>query len=319
MKKIKIGSRDSKLAMAQSYWVRDKLLEKYPYIEVEILEIKTKGDKILDQALSKIGDKGLFTKELENELLAGNIDLAVHSMKDLPTNLPEGLEIICTSLREDVRDVVCIAEHAKAKGYKRIEDCKTIASSSLRRVAQLKRKYPDKNFVDIRGNLQTRFKKLDDEANNIDAVILAAAGLHRLDMQERISQYLDPQEILPAVGQGALGIEMVDEAQPSFRTDVRNLLRSVINDDQTEKIVKAERAYLRTLEGGCQVPVGIFANLIDLDEKNLKLLGMVSSLDGKEYISDTIQGHLDDCEKLGNELAQRLLEKGAQEILSSIR
>ena len=311
IKQLKIGSRDSKLALIQSYWVRERLLEKYPELKIEIIEIKTQGDKILDIALSKIGDKGLFTKELETELLAGTIDLAVHSMKDLPTQLPKGLEIVATSIREDVRDVVCLSEHALARGIKSIDQAQTIATSSLRRVAQLKHKYPDKNFVDMRGNLQTRFTKLDDPINNIDAIILAAAGLHRLGLEPRISQYLDPKEILPAVGQGALGIEIASSCD-----DLKELLRAALNSHEDELAIKSERAFLRTLEGGCQVPIGTYT---EIGVGSIKLTALVLSLDGTQSIRESISGKLEQAEKLGYELGYRMMKAGAGEILKGIR
>lgn len=310
MKTLKIGSRDSKLALIQSHWVRDRLLEKYPDLKVEIIEIKTQGDKILDVALSKIGDKGLFTKELETELLAGTIDLAVHSMKDLPTMLPKGLEIIATSIREDVRDVICLSQSALAKGIKSIDQAQTIATSSLRRIAQLKSKYPHMKFIDMRGNLQTRFKKLD-ETEGLDAMVLAAAGLHRLGLESRIAEYLDPREILPAVGQGALGIEIA-----SAREDLKELLRAALNSIEDEFAIKSERAFLRTLEGGCQVPIGAYS---EIGVGSIKLTGIVVSLDGDQAIKESISGKLDQAEKLGYELGYKFMKAGAGEILRGIR
>jgi hydroxymethylbilane synthase len=311
IKKLTIGSRDSKLALVQTEWVRDELLEAYPGLEIQIKEIKTQGDKILDLALSKIGDKALFTKELENELLAGTIDLAVHSMKDLPTQLPEGLEIVCTSLREDVRDVVCFSEHARARNIESIDQARVIATSSLRRIAQLKGLYPDKEFVDIRGNLQTRFKKLNDPENNIDALILAAAGIHRLGEENLIDEYLDPHEIFPAVGQGALALEI-----KSGRDDLREFLRDAINSERDEYMVMAERSFLRRLEGGCQVPIGVYS---EEEEGSLVLQGIVSSLDGVDAVAGLVGGPITDAEELGIELAEMLLEEGADELLSTIR
>lgn len=310
-KVLRIGSRDSKLALIQSHWVRERLLEKYPDLQIEIIEIKTQGDKVLDVALSKIGDKGLFTKELETELLAQTIDLAVHSMKDLPTQLPAGLDIVATSVREDVRDVVCLSEHALARGIKSIDEVKVVATSSLRRVAQLKCKYPHIHFTDMRGNLQTRFKKLDDSSNGFDCMILAAAGLHRLGLEPRISQYLDPQEILPAVGQGALGIEIA-----SARDDLKELLRNALNSVEDEFAIKSERAFLRTLEGGCQVPIGAYA---EIGVGSIKLTGLVSSLDGTQSIRESISGKLEEAEKLGYQLGYMFMKAGAGEILKGIR
>ncbi len=309
-KTLKIGTRDSKLALIQSHWVREHLLNQYPNFKIEIIEIKTQGDIILDVALSKIGDKGLFTKELENELLAGTIDLAVHSMKDLPTQLPKGLEIIATSIREDVRDVVCLSQQALARGIKSIDQAKTVATSSLRRVSQLKRKYPNINFIDMRGNLQTRLKKLD-ETEGLDAIVLAAAGLHRSGLELRINEYLDPREILPAVGQGALGMEIA-----SARDDLKELLRDALNSQEDEFAIKAERAFLRTLEGGCQVPIGAYS---EFGVDSIKLTGIVASLDGSQYIKESISGKLEQAEKLGYELGYRVMKAGAGEILKGIR
>ncbi len=311
LKTLTIGTRDSKLALVQTHWVRDCLLAKHPDLKIEIKEIKTRGDVILDVALSKIGDKGLFTKELENELLAGTIDLAVHSMKDLPTQLPKGLEIVATSVREDVRDVLCLSEQALTKGLKNISQVKRIATSSLRRIAQLKHLYPSIEFIDIRGNLQTRFKKLDDPSNNLDGMILAAAGLHRLGLESRISEYLDPLEVLPAVGQGALGIEI-----SSARADLKEFLRAALNSSDDELRILSERAFLRTLEGGCQVPIGAYT---ELGVGTIKLTGVVVSLDGTEYVRESISGKLEQAEKLGYELGFLIRKAGAGEILAGIR
>ena len=305
-KKLKIGSRESKLALIQTDWVKAKLQEKYPDLEIEVIKIKTQGDKILDTALSKIGDKALFTKELENKLLDETIDLAVHSMKDLPTVLPDGLEICATSEREDVRDVVC---YSKYSGVSSLDQAKTIATSSLRRTAQLKSYFPKADFVDIRGNLQTRFQKLNDEANAIDALILAAAGIKRLGDKDLIDQYLDPYEVLPAVGQGALAVEI-----KSNRSDLKAMIRNAVNDEITEKTIYIEREFLRTLEGGCQVPIGCYSEYSD-DE--FLITGLVSNLDGSEQItrSRKSKDHLD----LGKNLAQELIEAGAKDLLNSIR
>lgn len=311
IKKIKIGSRDSKLAMVQTHWVAIELEQFYPDLEIEITKIKTQGDKILDVALSKIGDKGLFTKELETELLAGTIDLAVHSMKDLPTRLPDGLEIAVTSKREDIRDVVCMSEHALKRGVNDISKAKVVATSSLRRVSQLKNIYPHVEFVDMRGNLQTRFSKLDDPANNIDAIVLAAAGINRLGLESRINQYLDPEEILPAVGQGALAIEI-----KSGNPELREFLRKALNSNTDEKIVSAERAFLRKLEGGCQVPIGVYSTE---EDGALVMRGMVASLDGIEVIWSSIVGDINTAEALGVQLAHDLIEQGADKILKQIR
>jgi hydroxymethylbilane synthase len=309
IKKLKIGSRESKLALVQSEWVRNKLLQAQPDLEIEIIKIKTQGDIILDTALSKIGDKALFTKELENKLIDETIDLAVHSMKDLPTVLPEGLEICATSEREDVRDVACFSQQAKADGICSLDSARTIATSSLRRTAQLKSYFPKARFVDIRGNLQTRFKKLESKENGIDALILAAAGIKRLGEEHLIDQYLDPYELLPAVGQGALAVEI-----KSDREDLRQFIRSAVNDAETEKIIHIEREFLRTLEGGCQVPIGVYC---EYQDKEFLITGLVSNLDGSEQIvrSQKSTEHTG----LGQALAQEMIESGASDILKAIR
>ncbi|MDA0771594.1 MAG: hydroxymethylbilane synthase [Cyanobacteria bacterium] len=309
---LRIGTRDSKLALVQTRWVRDILLLQYPDLAIEIIEIKTQGDKILDIALSKIGDKALFTKELENELLLGTIDLAVHSMKDLPTQLPKGLEICVTSTREDIRDVVCFSGYS---GVVSLKQAKTIGTSSLRRIAQLQNKYPQINFVDIRGNLQTRFKKLNNPANGFDGIVLAAAGLNRLGMQDSIGEYLNPLEILPAVGQGALAIEI-----KSGRDDLTEFLRKSLNSPVDEAIVKAERAFLRRLEGGCQVPIGVYSTLRGFGENALiEIVGIVASLDGSQIIRLEHSGSVTQPERLGQELAEQFLATEAKEILAGLR
>ncbi len=307
IKKLTIGSRASKLALIQSYWTRDRLLEHYPELIIEIVEIKTQGDKVLDTALSKIGDKGLFTKELEQELLAGNIDLAVHSMKDLPTVLPEGLEIAVTTEREDCRDVICFAPHISS-----MDQVQILATSSLRRVAQIKNLYPNISCVDMRGNLQTRFNKLDDPNNKIDAMVLAAAGVKRLGLENRISLELNPEQCLPAVGQGALAIEIY-----SGNDTLRSFLRKALNDKVVELMVQAERSFLRALEGGCQVPIAAYSQVIP--NNHLKLTGLVASLDGAVIIKESIQGELSRAEVLGLELAQKLIARGANELLAAVR
>ena len=309
VKKLKIGSRESKLALIQSEWVRDELVKKNPELEIEIVKIKTQGDKILDQALSKIGDKALFTKELEHKLLDETIDLAVHSMKDLPTVLPEGLEICATSEREDVRDVICFSEHAKEDGISTLESARVIATSSLRRIAQLKSYFPNAKFVDIRGNLQTRFRKLNDKENCIDALVLAAAGIKRLGQEELIDLSLDPYEVLPAVGQAALAVEI-----KSDRSELKDLIRAAVNHEESEKMVSIEREFLRTLEGGCQVPIGAYTEVKDGE---FLLTGIVSSLDGAEQIVRSKKSSKN--QGLGRVLAQEMLEAGADKILQDIK
>jgi hydroxymethylbilane synthase len=310
---ITIGSRDSELALLQSNMVKSALESLHQGLEVRILKIKTKGDLILDQALSKIGDKGLFVKELEYKLLDNTIDLAVHSLKDMMTTLPSGLEIAAVSKRANVKDVVCLSKHAKERGISSLTEAEVIASSSLRRVAQLKHRFKDANktFVDIRGNLNTRLKKLDDPASKMDAVILAAAGIERLMtvnpvFEGRISEYLDPELMLPAVSQGALGIEI-----NSARTDIKDLLKPY-NDLETFKITQVERAFLRTLEGGCHAPIGIYSQkLADKYRFNACICDLAGQLKLEDYVESDILS-----ESVGIRLADKLLESGASKLLA---
>jgi hydroxymethylbilane synthase len=332
---IKIGSRDSQLALLQSQMVKIRLEEIYPNLHCEIIKIKTQGDKILDVALSKIGDKGLFVKELEHELLEATVDIAVHSMKDMPTKLPDGLKISSILEREDVRDVICLSQNHPeyASPNAEIEDCEQsqeslnndndltsqlieklniVATSSLRRIALLKSYYPKLNFIDIRGNLNTRFRKLDDSNNAMDAIVLAAAGIKRLmtvddSFSNRISAFLNPREIMPAVAQGALAIEFLES-----RTDIEKLIEPLVNPKQ-EIILQIERNFLNELEGGCQVPIGIYS---ELENKKTCFHFSVSSLDGTKTIKDRLS--IFDSEltpQLGRLLAQRLIKSGATALL----
>eukprot|EP00276_Gloeochaete_wittrockiana_P021877 CAMPEP_0184347616 /NCGR_PEP_ID=MMETSP1089-20130417/18838_1 /TAXON_ID=38269 ORGANISM="Gloeochaete wittrockiana, Strain SAG46.84" /NCGR_SAMPLE_ID=MMETSP1089 /ASSEMBLY_ACC=CAM_ASM_000445 /LENGTH=412 /DNA_ID=CAMNT_0026678777 /DNA_START=42 /DNA_END=1280 /DNA_ORIENTATION=- len=308
-KKIRIGSRKSALAMWQSEWVQARLREAYPGAEVTIYAISTKGDKILDVPLAKIGDKGLFTKELEVELQEGNVDLVVHSLKDLQTNLPDDLELGAVSERHDPSDALVIRPDLKDK-YKSIDDIPEgaiVGTSSLRRIAQLRNYRPDLNFKDVRGNVQTRLSKLD--AGDYDAIVLATAGLERLGYGDRISQKLPSSVTLHAVGQGALGIEIRkgDEATQS--------LLKVLDHAATRAACLAERAFMRTLEGGCQVPIGVRTNI---EGDVLTLMGVVLSLDGKRCIRMTHAGPLSDPDAVGNELAEQVKAAGGMDILSEI-
>lgn len=304
-KKIKVGSRDSVLAMWQTQFVIERLLELTDQYEFEITSLKTKGDKILDVALSKIGDKGLFTKELEAGLLCGRIDFAVHSMKDMPTELPEGLQISSMLKRHNPADVLISERYAS---FAALPEGAKIGTSSLRRRAQLLHARPDLNIHDLRGNLQTRMRKMKEQ--NFDAIVLAAAGVERLGWQDLITEELDYEVCLPAVGQGVIGVET--------RSDDEEILKLVqlVNDKATAFCVQAERALQRTLEGGCQVPIGAYAYLKD---DLLQLEGLVGSLDGKTIIRDYISGAPVQCEQLGTQLAQQLVEKGAQAVLDTIR
>jgi porphobilinogen deaminase len=303
MKNIRIGTRDSQLAMWQAEWVKQKLTELYPELQFELVSMKTKGDKILDVPLSKIGDKGLFTKELENGLLSGEIDMAVHSLKDMPTTLPTGLIISAYCEREEPRDVYLSKNGIPLE---KLPSGAIIGTSSLRRKSQLKHYRPDLNFMDLRGNLQTRWRKLEE--SDMEGIVLAAAGVKRLGWEARITQVLPETIMLSAVGQGSIAIEILES-----RLDVRELLTRV-NHNTTEMAVRAERALMRTLEGGCQVPIGALAQVA---EGQITLRGMVASLDGVRLIKAEAAGS--DPETVGLEAAERLIALGATSILAEIR
>ncbi|QTA83962.1 Porphobilinogen deaminase [Desulfonema limicola] len=302
---IKIGTRGSQLALWQANWVKTALMEKFPGLSVELVIIKTKGDKILDVPLAKVGGKGLFVKEIEEALLDRRIDLAVHSMKDMPSEIPEGLCISAVPERENPKDALVSRNGLHLSGLP--ENAK-VGTSSLRRAAQLKRVRPDIEIVSLRGNLDTRLKKLETE--NLDAVILAAAGLRRMGFEDRITQYLDEDTMLPAVGQGALCIES-RENDP----EIGHFL-TALDHEKTRKVVLGERAFLNRLEGGCQVPIAAHGKL----ENNVfSLTGLVASLDGTKIIKHSISGPDTQSERIGIKLADRLLSEGAKEILDSVR
>ncbi|PMB19737.1 hydroxymethylbilane synthase [Fischerella thermalis] len=304
---IRIGSRKSQLALIQTYWVQEQLQKSFPDITFEVHTMATHGDKILDVALAKIGDKGLFTKELELGMINQEIDFAVHSLKDLPTRLPEGLVLAAITERENPADALVVHEKHKDKQIDTLPEGAVIGTSSLRRLAQLRHRYPHFTFKDVRGNLNTRMAKLD--AGEYDALILAVAGLQRLGMGDRIHQVL-PQEVsLHAVGQGALGIECRAED-----TELISLLKAIEHPETRDRCL-AERAFLRELEGGCQVPIGVNT---EINDNNLTLTGIVASVDGQKLVKDSISGATKDAEQLGIELAQRMRGQGAQEILDQI-
>ena len=302
--KIRIGTRGSKLAIVQCEWVRDRIREHNPSAEVELVRIKTKGDKILDSPLSKIGGKGLFVKEIEEALLEKRIDLAVHSMKDVPAELPEGLTLAAFPERENPHDVLVSIDDVPLNGLSRGA---RVGTSSLRRAAQVLHQRPDLEIVPLRGNVDTRLKKL--HRGDFDAVILAAAGMTRLGLKDEISHIMTTREILPAIGQGALGLEI--------RSDDRAVidLLSPMNHPPTEVAVRAERAFLKRLEGGCQVPIAGFARL---NGDELFLEGMVAELDGSVLLRDEIRGNGEKAEEMGAGLAERLISGGAGEILGRI-
>ncbi len=304
-KKIRVGSRDSVLAMWQTRFVIEQLQQVTDAYEFEIVSLKTKGDKILDVSLAKIGDKGLFTKELEVGLLQGEIDFAVHSMKDMPTVLPEGLQISSLLKRHNPADVL-ISE--KYQSFAELPQGAKVGTSSLRRKAQLLHARPDLDIHDLRGNLQTRMRKMQEE--NFDGIILAAAGVERLNWHDKITEELSYDICLPAVSQGVIGVETrVDDSEIIA-------LVQLVHDVQTASCVTAERALLKSLEGGCQIPIGAYAQLKD---DMVVLQGLVGSLDGKTIIRDEISGPAAQSEQLGQQLAQRLSEQGGQAILEEIR
>lgn len=304
MRKIIVGSRRSKLAITQTKWVISKLKEINPNVDFEIKEIVTKGDKILDVTLSKVGGKGLFVKEIEDAMLKGEIDMAVHSMKDMPSVLPEGLTIGCIPEREDYRDVL-ISQSKKT--FRELPEGAIIGTSSLRRGAQLKAIRPDVEIKWIRGNIDTRIRKLEDE--DYDAIVLAAAGLHRMGWSSQIvTEYLDPDLCVPAVGQGALSIECREG------DDELLALLGELDDEYTKSTVIAERAYLHTLEGGCQVPIAGHAVLSD---GTITVTGLVGEPDGSVIIKEMETGT--DPQQVGITLAKKMKEQGAKEILDRVK
>jgi hydroxymethylbilane synthase len=304
---IRIASRKSQLALVQTYWVQAQLQKHFPARTFEVEMMSTQGDKILDVPLAKIGDKGLFTKELEVKILDRSADLAVHSLKDLPTNLPEGLMLGCITERENPADALVVnVKHAGAQ-LDTLPAGAVIGTSSLRRLAQLRHHFPHFVFKDVRGNVNTRLAKLD--AGEYDALILAAAGLQRLDFGDRIHQLIPANLSLHAVGQGALGIEC-RIGDP----EILELLQALQHQPTADRCY-AERAFLRSLEGGCQVPIGVNTTI---DGENLTLVGMVSSLDGQRLVTDTITGLVTNAEQIGKDLANLLRAQGAQTILDEI-
>lgn len=310
---IRIGTRGSQLALWQAHWVRDRLAALFPALPCTIEIIKTTGDRILDAPLSQIGDKGLFTREIERALLDGGIDLAVHSLKDLPTTLPDGLTLGAVTEREDVRDVFLPRPGSTVRTLGEQPAGAAIATGSLRRKAQLLHVRPDLAIIDIRGNLNTRYAKL--ESSSWGGMLLARAGVVRLGWADRIGETLDPLVILPAVGQGALGIEIrVDDDRTA------GIVRA-LHHDATGHATAAERSLLHTLEGGCQVPIGTYARVVrDRNgEETLHLDAMVGSLDGSQVVRGSIHGAPAAAATLGRDLAGELLTKGARAILEAIR
>ncbi|MDA3952386.1 MAG: hydroxymethylbilane synthase [Bacteroidales bacterium] len=302
---IKIGTRGSQLALYQAYRTRNELSAAFPEYNIEIEIIKTKGDKILDVALSKIGDKGLFTKELETALIDGRVDMAVHSLKDLPTNLPEKLCLGGVLERGEFRDAL-VSKNGKKLSELTSND--VIATSSLRRAAQLLKLNPNFKIVDIRGNVNTRLKKMED--GHCDAMVMAAAGLQRLNFEDKITEVIETEFMIPAVSQGAIAIE-IRENDPLISG-----LIDKITHKGTLNAVLAERVFLNKLEGGCQIPIGCFT---EINEQDFSITGFISSLDGTEVIQDTFSGDLKDAQKIAADLAELFVKKGATRILDEIR
>jgi len=304
-KTLRIGTRASQLALWQANWVKSELEKNHPGLEVTLTKIKTQGDKILDVPLAMVGGKGLFVKEIEEAMLRGEIDIAVHSMKDVPTIFPEGLALRCITEREDPRDIVILKPGFKS--FRDLPQGARIGTSSLRRKAMLLHLRPDFQMVDIRGNVETRIRKLTED--NLDAVVLAAAGLHRLGFANLISEYLPTSVSLPAIGQGALGIES------RIADEEINALIDFFNHPETAAAVKGERAVLRRLEGGCQVPIGAFGEVKD---GSLTLSGLVASIDGQKFLKKTVICAPGEAEKTGTSLADDLIIQGAGKILNEV-
>ncbi len=297
---LRIGTRKSKLALWQANYVKERL-EGRGY-SVELVLITTTGDKILDAPLAKIGGKGLFVKEIEEALLRGDIDLAVHSLKDVPMVLPEGLTLGAITEREEPFDVLISRD---GRGFQELPEGAKVGTSSLRRQVQIKRKRPDLRVETLRGNVDTRLRKLEEGL--YDAIVLAYAGVKRMGFEERVSEVLE--DFIPAVGQGSLAIEIRQEDQRVYE--------AIAFLDHRESRIRAEceRAFLRELQGGCQVPIGAYARI---EGEKLKLKAFISDLEGKRFLEGVEEGDLHQAEQVGKKLARRLLEEGGKEILEEI-
>jgi hydroxymethylbilane synthase len=305
MREVRIGTRGSPLALWQANWLRQSLSHAYPQLRISLVRIRTKGDKLVDVSLAKVGGKGLFVKEIEEELLAGRIDLAIHSVKDVPVPLPKGLHIQSIPQREDPGDVLISRNHLTLEELPRGAK---IGTSSLRRRAQLLSYRGDLTIVPLRGNVDTRVRKL--KTMDLDAIVLAAAGVKRMKLEGRISQSISPKVCLPAIGQGALGVETrVDDHEV-------NRYLSVIDHGPSHVSVRAERAFLRRLGGGCQVPIAGLGTVSAGD--TLVLRGLVGTLDGRKLIKGAVEGKTGKAEEVGTALAEDLLSRGGDEILREI-
>jgi hydroxymethylbilane synthase len=301
---IRIATRKSPLALWQANFVKQLLLAAHPNLTVDLLPMTTKGDVLLDSPLSKIGGKGLFVKQLEQAILNNEADIAVHSIKDIPAEFPEGLALTTICKRDDVRDAFISNKYSNLD---ELPNNAVVGTSSLRRQCQLRAKYPHLQIKELRGNVGTRLAKLDN--NEYDAIILAAVGLKRLALDGRIKQYIDTSLILPAVGQGAIGIET--------RTNDKQILDilSVLDDKNSHICIQAERAMNKALQGGCQVPIACYSQL---NNNTLLLEGLVGCIDGSNIIKASLTGSLTEAERLGQELANCLLKQGAKTILQEL-
>ncbi|MBA4349468.1 MAG: hydroxymethylbilane synthase [Thermodesulfovibrio sp.] len=327
--KIIIGTRGSKLALYQTEWVKSELQKIYPDLKIELNKIKTTGDKILNVPLAKIGGKGLFVKEIEEAILRGKADIAVHSMKDVPTEFPEGLHLSAICKREDPRDafIAAVGSQKKIQSFRDLPNGSTVGTSSLRRSCQLLHIRPDLKIEQLRGNLDTRIRKLDE--GKFNAIILAAAGVKRLGWADRITEILSPEISLPAIGQGAIGIECRAD------DDYINKLIAPLNHYETFICVTAERTFLKKLEGGCQVPIAAYARIVSqeaeavsshirppqAEQTHHSLLimdGLVGSISGDKIIKSHIEGEQEDAESLGIKLAEKILSMGAKQILDEV-
>jgi len=302
--RIRIGTRKSKLALWQANYIAQKLKEYYPDIEVELVKITTKGDKILDVPLAKVGGKGLFVKEIEEAMLRDEIDIAVHSLKDVPTYFPEGLGLVAITEREDPRDAFL---SVKYNSIDEMPKGAVLGTSSLRRKAQVMIKRKDLVIKDLRGNVDTRIRKLEE--GEYDGIILAYAGLKRLGLQDKVKQIFEPNYMIPAVAQGFLGIEARLDDEKTKE------IISVLNHEESYLRATAERAFLRKLEGGCQVPLAAYSEISD---GKLKITGFVSDLTGDRFFRDITEGNIENAERLGEILAEKLLNMGAKEVLEEI-
>jgi hydroxymethylbilane synthase len=305
MREIRIGTRGSPLALWQANWVKEQISRAFPHLEITLSKIKTRGDKLIDVNLAMVGGKGLFVKEIEDGLLEGRIDLAVHSMKDVSVQLPDGLHIRFIPRRDDPRDVLISRDRLTLE---ELRAGAKIGTSSLRRRAQLLSYRPDLQIVPLRGNVETRLKKLD--TTDLGAIVLAAAGVRRMNLEGRISQFIPPEICLPAIGQGALGIEtrIADGELDQYL--------QVIDHEASHISIVAERAFLRRLEGGCQVPIACWGRVSERGTLTLK--GFVGDLEGRRVLKGRVEGEMEKAEELGAALAEDLLSRGAGEILKEL-